>query len=121
MEMSDWQVGDLALCIKLGPWVSRRYGFERPNQSARPQPGRIYTVEAVEVVDGLTFLILEGITTTDGGLRSTFNAARFRKIPPHTRDAEDDETIRLLTGAPVLEPTAITAWRERWNEIEEEV
>jgi hypothetical protein len=73
-------------------------------QPANPtKPGSIYTVESVWVhPDGVLALDFVGIE--NGGPtnnRARFwghDPSRFRKIEPHTPDAEDVETIRLLTG-----------------------
>lgn len=93
----DWQVGDLALCVA-----------KRTHGKSTFAPGGIYTVSGVvagrfkgkpEV--GLKF---DGDHVGADG-KEWIRASRFRKIRPHTPDAEDVETIRLLNGAPVLEPT----------------
>jgi hypothetical protein len=90
----DWQLGDLALCV------------ESSDSSIIP-------VGSVNTVSGLV-IGQRGVTKGCLGLlfaeRSLppqwrgFDARRHRKIRPHTPDAEDAETIRLLTGAPVKEP-----------------
>lgn len=79
----DWQPGDLALCVRGATYT---------------RAGRLYTVSEV-LVGGMYFV---GLPTN---LRPG-RFSRFRKIRPHTPDAEDAETIRLLTGAPVREPVA---------------
>lgn len=92
----DWQVGDLALCVKLGPWKS-----EPGCSEAGPQAGSICTVKWIEAIPvglskGKPGLVFE--EWADG-----FAAKYFRKIPPHKADAEDRETIALLNGKPVRE------------------
>lgn len=91
----DWQVGDLALCIKQGAWTVDGIG---------PSAGDIDTVTGVDVdpVDG-TFLTLAK-WPDKGPFRNWYFADRFRKIRPHQPDEEDVETIHLLNGAPVQEP-----------------
>lgn len=82
--MSDWQPGDLALCVEAGD-VSR--------------PGQVFTVYAVRE-GGLRFEELRCYYTA---VWVWSTSCRFRKIRPHIPDAEDRETIRLLTGKPVRE------------------
>ena len=101
----DWQVGDLALCVRDGfiihPTVS---------STARPEikKGRIYTVSWVGV-DGRhepqpSLGLEEAVSPAP---RGGFAQERFRKIRTHTPDAEDAETIRLLTGAPARQPVEV--------------
>ena len=91
--MDNWQPGDLALCV-------------RPEMNARA--GGVYSVESVfydyghsDTAEGwgLAFSDLEP-TGDNGG----YDAWRFHRIPPHKADAEDRETIELLTGKPLLAP-----------------
>lgn len=90
----DWQPGDLALCVKVGRWEIVRPG-NCPSMNLRA--GQILTVDGVKVDIGVSFLHF-----TLG--RGWYAACCFRKIRPHIPDEEDAETIRLLTGTPVLEP-----------------
>jgi len=80
----NWQIGDLALCIKT--FLGER----------EPQSGGIYTVASLDIhpLDGDLYLGLEGFDHNEG----VYWAARFRRIPPHIPDAEDAETIRLLNS-----------------------
>ena len=88
--MADWTVGDLALCVRRMP-------------ISQIECGQVFTVSAIVLggpnsLDsfGLEFV---GKTSFRGcGYRVHF----FRRIPPHTPDAEDHETIRLLNGEPAL-------------------
>jgi hypothetical protein len=84
----DWAPGDLALCV-------------RTTQTGAARKGRIYTVREVDVhpYSGRVGLLLQEVVS-QVGWRGGFLATRFRKIRPHTPDAEDAETIRLLTGKP---------------------
>ncbi len=93
----DWQPGDLAMCLT--DRFQHSYGILK---------GSVHTVEAIWIEPngwefageiGLRFV---GIPMKSGyyGLR----AIRFRKIRPHQPDAEDAETIRLLTGLPARVP-----------------
>jgi len=96
--VTDWQLGDRALCIKLGEWTDYRQNGVAPNGSKLPQPGAVYEVDDVIVQFGEVFLHLTGFHEAD-----FYWAKHFRKISDHTPDAEDAETIRLLTGVPVRE------------------
>ena len=103
----DWQAGDLALCMG-DPIVSNC------------RRGAIYTVTAV--IHGLNFasgirtgLVLDGVQHPVAfafwGVHAC--AARcFRKIRPHTPDAEDAETIRLLNGKPLRKRAITEAMKE---------
>jgi hypothetical protein len=93
----DWQAGDLALCVKRGQWRHCRSGGI---SNAPWKSGGIYTVRRYGPcpTSGLPTLWFEGYPGergADGGA-----AMRFRKIRPHVPDAEDRETIALLTGKP---------------------
>jgi hypothetical protein len=93
--MADWQPGDLALCVDTS--ISPE-GFTAPYLEL----GRVYTVYAVGVDPlGQFGLYLDELDSD--GFNGGVLAWRFRKIRPHTPDAEDAETIRLLRGAPVPE------------------
>lgn len=89
--MADkWECGDMALAIGEPAKVDTRLGYRK---------GGIYTVQSLGVVWGklsLSFNEMPGLL---------WRASAFRKIPRHTPDAEDEETIRLLRGEPV-EPVA---------------
>jgi len=95
----NWQAGDLALCVAL---------YDGGGIDPLPtnlKIGGVYTVERVfRGVDlfGNTHLglcLAEVCPVILGG--HGFVADLFRKIHPHTPDAEDRETIELLTGKPV--------------------
>lgn len=92
----EWQVGDLALCVD----ASR-------NPSSLKE-GMIYLVSGIHPPSDCPFdngaigLFLAGVVIKS--ISGAANANRFRRIPPHTIDDEDRETIRLLTGEPVHLP-----------------
>lgn len=96
----DWQPGDLALCVYRPPqtWFGAKPG--RPE----PRKGGVYTVEALIVhpFTGELGLVLEGHHSAHPS-GPAWCSRSYRKIRPHTPDAEDRETIRLLNGAPVKE------------------
>ena len=90
----DWQVGDLAQYV--GPDDGEiESGWD-------PQFLAIYTVCYVHL-DGNLELEQDPEKFHPLGSWAPY---RFRKIRPHTPDAEDAETIALLTGAPVRERAA---------------
>jgi hypothetical protein len=106
MSGDDWQAGDLALCVR-GGYIS---GPPGPS----PVAGAVYSVTGVTMEN---FWESDGSDTEDVALwfedappnergDKCWWAGRFRKIRPHTPDAEDIETIALLTGKPVREPVA---------------
>lgn len=86
----DWQPGDLALCIRSGHWINTRTQqlVDLPVRS-----GMVFTVLRVRIDERGAWLTFDTPT-----VQGRFRAKRFRKIKPHERDAEDEETIRLLNG-----------------------
>lgn len=96
----DWRVGDLALCIDDAPGrrnagkVDGRWHCESINGQLRK--GAIYTVWKVKFFPGPPAVLAMKMHEVDG----PWLANRFRKIHPHAPDAEDRETIALLTGQP---------------------
>lgn len=105
----DWQAGDLALCVALA--ADAVFVIEG-RQPLAPGPiiGLCYTVTAVSRAHdcfGRPGVALKFAEIAQRHPRAAgYNAICFRKIRPHTPDAEDAETIRLLNGAPVLEPSS---------------
>lgn len=99
--MSDWQVGDLALCIDDGP---ARYvkGSRENADPASLVRGRVYTVLFVGPDTkgiGLTGL---AVTSRNWG----WFAERFIKVTPPAADEFDREVIEQMNSAPVGEPVA---------------
>lgn len=97
----DWKPGDLALCVR----SSRNHGRYG---STPVGAGRPYTVIGVTVglpgyTDaGETALILDGVICRSPA--GAYHHSLFRKIHPHTPDAEDAETIALMRAKPVRQP-----------------
>ena len=84
MSDEDWQIGDLAICVS--------------PRSMHPiiKAGWIGTVSLIVVSGtggvGIAFYEISPIGDP------AFLARRFRKIHPHSQDADDAETIALLKG-----------------------
>lgn len=98
----NWQVGDLALCVRRDAWAFQGQGMNGP---------RFWSVHRVHRVGIFSEADLASIDFPTGKagiwlgfqefLPAGFHACGFRKIAPYTPDDEDAETIRLLTGQPV--------------------
>lgn len=86
----DWKPGDLALCVDDSP-SDHDYNLRPLRRNA------YYIVEGLYA--GGWGLHLFGIPEPEGA-PTGWLSDRFRKISPHTPDAEDAETITLLTGKP---------------------
>jgi len=78
--MSNWQPGDLALCIKQGPWEAV-YDDGEVEPSEGPAPGSINVVKGLVYTRGDLCLHLDGWLENDGSF-SGFIASRFRKVTP---------------------------------------
>lgn len=97
MSKDDWQAGDLALCVNISRIA--RHGHIA-TAGDRFRLGAVYTVYKVSAVNheggcrGGPFLYMREDSGKSAG------AHRFRKIKPHTPDAEDIITIAMLTGKP---------------------
>ena len=91
--MSDWQVGDLALCLTI-PHPNRESGMRR---------GGVYTVSRVLRENGDTGLQFENHWDKKGS-HIFWRAYGFRKINPPKADEFDREVIDLMTGHPIGEP-----------------
>lgn len=95
-----WQVGDLALCVEPS-WICQGQVM------AGPAPGSVHRVTAAAFFTELQLFGMYGYFSKSGiwlGFAEFgscgFHSCCFKKIDPHTRDAEDDETIALLNGKP---------------------
>ena len=92
--MSDWQKGDLALCVKTPNCVS-----------ALVRAGGLYTVSKVSGfrdVLGEIGLAFEGMSLPHINGHDPYCAAsRFRKVTPPKADQFDREVIEQMTGKPV--------------------
>jgi len=102
----DWQAGDLALCVRGGRIVCPSHPRRGIHTGKNAPP--VGAVKTIAYVGNTVFP--SGVVCRCGQLSfsdGTYSVAtRFCKIRPHTPDAEDAETIRLLNSAPVKEPVA---------------
>lgn len=89
--MTDWQKGDLALCVKVGPWERMHSGRPVP---ARVNGGEVHQVSRVGAFVGVTILYFDDVLEPDRG----FDASRFRKVTPPKPTADDREVIALMKG-----------------------
>jgi len=107
--VDDWKPGDLALCVHSKDWVPNGHDGRLPDRcpmiisALAPTPGSTWRVLRVEMAEDLEssegvlpYLALQG---TDS--RFIYDARLFRKIRDHEADAEDGETIALLSGQPI--------------------
>ena len=88
-----WEVGYLALCVKVGPWR-----HITPNGQIRkasgPNPGQIYCVTGIQNDwRGFTCLEFEGFAA--GRDIYGYRATRFRKITPGAKIEGVEERRRL--------------------------
>lgn len=97
--MSDWQVGDLALCVRAEP---NSRGMAHPCRV-----GAVYIVEAVveSVTSGILGLCLVGVHFPGCSQNGDY-ASHYRKVTPPAADEFDRETIELMNRAPAKEPVA---------------
>lgn len=95
--MADWQPGDLALCVKQGPWIAS----DTDDDVSGPKAGEINEVVDVHIYDeddaagpdfAGVFLVLSG---WDYECFGDYHAERFRKVTPGA-DIEGFEERRRL-------------------------
>lgn len=96
----DWQPGDLALCIKCGPWERWDGGSEGPQTDIRS--GGIYRVRKTGTWEGSVILWFD--EHPGNWFDDAFAASRFRKVTPPEADEFDREVIEHMTNAPIKEP-----------------
>lgn len=88
-----WHRGDLALCVA-DDFCTGNY----PDIAALPRIGAIYGVNDVARHSSLR---IDGLALIGLPEDAYFDASAFRKLHPHSPDAEDLETIRLLNAGKV--------------------
>ena len=99
--MSDWQKGDLALCIKVGEW--RRLGEfgDLGGIDNGPRAGMTLTVsEVLSFGNGQALKFVDFPDQPEAGWKG-YNTTRFRKITPDKADEYDREVIDLMAGKKV--------------------
>ena len=90
--MSDWQVGDLALCVDDSPCTCC-------GEKTWAVNGAIYSVIDIEVVDDELFLRLAELPAVESANhedKSWLDAPSFRKIRPDDHEACEQEFVTLL-------------------------
>jgi len=93
--MTDWQKGDLALCVCHFELNAASHGLDMPKK------GRVYGVTNVAPHPygepwGAVALRLDGVL--DMGAGSGWNSNMFRKVTPPKPTADDREVIDLMAG-----------------------
>jgi hypothetical protein len=104
--MSDWQVGDLALCVD----ASQR-GSEYPSRLVK---GSIYTVTGIDTEPGLLDTAPCGLLLAEvapAGHYDAFACDRFRKIRPDEHEACEPEFVRLLKRSKTPDPVSASIAR----------
>lgn len=98
----NWQAGDLALCVHLGPWFSALSGNIHPRQNCHPKAGDISRVDGLRIGrDGRERLLLERFAEKNiRGIRYSYTPQCFRKVTPPEADEFDREVIELMTKQP---------------------
>lgn len=93
-----WARNDRALCVKLFDPV------DLP-MSLGLRVGQVHDVKAVKLertLDGVLRVGLRFHDLPDPPMFGWWNAECFRKLDPHARDADDNEVIAALNGAPLV-------------------
>ena len=98
--MADWQVGDLALCVRGGPLVPEPFSLN----VAYPEAGKCYDVVGRREFAGWgLYLYLDGAPDNIDAQCNwgpLWDSVRFIKVTPDAADAFDREVIAALTPAP---------------------
>lgn len=94
-----WQAGDLALRMRDSQWRDLDLDVMTSEGPAPGSVNRVINVVQEREGTGLRF---------EDWPEFVFSACSFRKIRPHTPDAEDAETIALLNGQPATPAPART-------------
>lgn len=94
--MSDWQVGDLALCVSR---INPRPVVGRRQRGDDPRVGQVLTVARIGRDD--TWGLWLGF---EEYRPHRYRSFRFRKVTPPAADEFDRETIELMNRAPEKEP-----------------
>ena len=100
--MSDWQKGDLALCVDDDPCPVH------PGSEGGIRKGGVYTVLEVRAVAARSGVVLTGLRLDRhnpihpvSGAEGYQNCQRFVKITPPKADEFDREVIDLMVGGKV--------------------
>lgn len=98
--MSDWQKGDLALCVKQGDWTGNATGRRLVDLFpgiAVPVCGSVYTVAwaGLSRIGNIALEFVEVPTPQNSHGPLPWSATRFRKITPGTEPEGIEEPRRL--------------------------
>lgn len=88
--MSDWQVGDLALCI------ANRLPPPKDQPTSLLRVGAVYNVRSVRWSHGDRCIAIGLNEVRSRGPLGDWHASVFRKVTPETADEFDRETIALM-------------------------
>ena len=101
----DWKPGDLALCVKLSPWVRIFADGVVGGYLDRggPKAGATYTVRSVEGDAGAfgVWLRFSDFPDVNAPLWLGYASIRFIKVTPDAEDAFDREVIAHMAGQEV--------------------
>ncbi len=98
----NWQAGDMALCVTLGPSPD-----DWNDDAGGPAVGSIHEVQDIDWMDiepRDDFVFPEGVWLKFAPWDQWFFHAGFRKVTPRASDEFDREVIELLRGAPATVP-----------------
>lgn len=97
--MSDWQVGDLAVCVDAGP-CKNAHELINPHRQGALVLGKAYLVIGLGRARRERFsLFVKGATAADQDYGFGFSVHRFRKIRPDEQEACEPEFVTLIKRA----------------------
>jgi hypothetical protein len=94
--VSDWAVGDLAVCVKDGAWEFEQCSAPSDVEDKGPRKGQMLRVSDVVQMRGEIWLHFPDFDWCDVYLHS-----RFRKILPDKHEACESEFVTLLKRSKV--------------------
>ena len=97
--MADWQIGDMALCVRSGVMKCPKDEFvTHTGQNVKGAAFKTVCGISIDPMSKVSDCACVVLRFTDG---SAGIAARFRKITPPEADAFDREVIEHMTRQPV--------------------
>lgn len=98
--MSDWQKGDLALCVKTSPWAFYA-DSGKVWETSGPPAGRFLKVRGVEYgPNGRVSLKFSDYPDPPEPRSRGYLSDRFRKVTPKKPDIYDQGIIALMNKEP---------------------